>query len=265
MYITHLSLSHFRNYAKQELDLPRGVSLILGDNAQGKSNLLEAVFLLATTRSDRSATDGELIGWDVLEEPQPVARVAAQVERKDGPLALEVVVAGRPKGKDPERVPASKRLRVNGVPRRAVDVVGQLTAVLFATEDMDLISGAPAGRRRFLDVTLTQLDVQYARALSQYTKVIAQRNALLRRIQEGAADPDELAFWDEQLAEQGALLITRRAGCVAALAEHAAQAHRDLSGGVEELGITYLPRLEGWDGAMVIKKAKAGGATSARA
>lgn len=256
MWISHLSLTHFRNYAKQDLDLPRGVSLLLGDNAQGKSNLLEAVFLLATTRSDRSATDGELIDWDVLDDPQPVARVAAQIERNEGPLAVEVVIAGRPKGTK-ERVPASKRLRVNGVARRAVDVVGQLTAVLFTTEDMELISGAPAGRRRFLDVTLSQLDPAYARALSRYTKVITQRNALLRRIQEGAAGPDELPFWNEQLAKEGALLITSRASCVDALAQQAREAHRYLSGGSEELGAEYEPRLEGWDGVKVRKKPKA--------
>ena len=256
MWISHLSLSHFRNYSKQDLDLPRGVSLILGDNAQGKSNLLEAVFLLATTRSERSATDGELIGWDALDDPQPVARVAAQIERAAGPLALEVIIAGRPNGKSAERVPASKRLRVNGVPRRSVDVVGQLTAVLFSTEDMDLIGGPPAGRRRFLDVTLSQIDAQYARALQRYTKVVTQRNALLKRIQDGASAPGELPFWNEQFAQEGAVLINRRAACIESIAGRARDAHRDLSGGLEELSITYEPRLEGWDGARVLKKPK---------
>src|SRR3990170_4195911 len=138
MWIRHLSLSQFRNYRRLEIDLPQGTVLLLGDNAQGKSNLLEAAFLLATTRSERAQTDGELICWDALDEPQPVARVTAQVERADGPLELEVVIAGRPRGTARARVPASKRLRVNGVPRRQADVVGQLTAVLFSTEDMEL-------------------------------------------------------------------------------------------------------------------------------
>ena len=125
MWIQRLTLSNFRNYRAQELTLSKGTSLLLGDNAQGKSNLLEAAFLLATTRSARAQTEGELIHWDALSDPQPVARVAARIERRDGPLEIEVIVAGRPQGTERARVPASKRLRVNGVPRRQADVVGQ--------------------------------------------------------------------------------------------------------------------------------------------
>jgi DNA replication and repair protein RecF len=251
MWIRHLSLSQFRNYRRLEIALPQGTVLLLGDNAQGKSNLLEAAFLLATTRSERAQTDGELICWDALDEPQPVARVAAQVERRDGPFTLEVLIAARPKG-SAARASASKRLRVNGLPRRQIDVAGQLTAVLFSTEDMELIGGAPAGRRRYLDVTLSQLDQQYARALQRYAKVMAQRNALLRRIQEGEANAGELPFWDEQLARDGALLTRERALAVDALAQHAREAHARLSGGLEELAIVYQPRIEGWDSAHVL-------------
>lgn len=247
MWLRRLSLSNFRNYRKQDLDLPQGPVLLLGENAQGKSNLLEAVFLLATTRSERSQTDGELICWDALDDAQPVARVEAEVERKDGPLQLEVIVAGRPRGDGPERLLASKRLRVNGVARRQIDVAGQLTAVLFATEDMHLISGAPSGRRRFLDITLSQLDRHYAQALQRYGKVVTQRNALLRRIQEGGAQQSELLFWDDELAKEGAVLVCERASALRALAGHAREAHLHLSGGDEELEIEYLPRLEGWD------------------
>ncbi len=249
MWIRHLSLSSFRNYHKQELDLPRGPVLLLGDNAQGKSNLLEAAFLLATARSQRAQTDGELIEWDALNEAQPVARIAAQVERRDGPLELELIVVGRTRPPGAARVPASKRLRVNGVARRQADVVGQLTAVFFSTDDMELVGGPPAERRRYLDVALSQLDRAYLRALQRYGKVIAQRNALLRRIQGGEADPQELVFWDEELAHHGAALLAERAAAVDILAEHVGDAHRRLSGGLEELAVVYRPRLEGWDGA----------------
>ncbi|OGO49591.1 MAG: hypothetical protein A2148_11370 [Chloroflexi bacterium RBG_16_68_14] len=257
MWIRRLTLTQFRNYRQQELLLPQGLVLLLGDNAQGKSNLLEAIFLLATTRSERAQTDGELIHWDALAEAQPVARVSAQVERRDGPLELEVIVVGRPGAGGAGRVLASKRLRVNGVARRQADVVGQLTAVLFSTGDLELIGGAPAERRRFLDVTLSQLDPAYLRALQRYGKVVAQRNALLRRIQEGAADADELAFWDGELARDGALLVCQRAAAVDALAEYVREAHRRLSGGLEELAVAYQPRLEGWDGARAGAQTKA--------
>ncbi|MCH7718344.1 MAG: DNA replication/repair protein RecF [Chloroflexi bacterium] len=254
MWVRHLSLTNFRNYRRQEMTLGQGPSLLLGDNAQGKSNLVEALFLLATTRSERAQTDGELIHWDALGDPQPVARVTAQVERREGPLQLEVIVAARAQGPDAAtartrgRVLASKRLRVNGVARRQQDMVGQLTAVLFTTRDLELIDGAPSERRRFLDVTLSQLDPAYLQALQRYGKVITQRNALLRRIQDGAASPDELTFWDGELARDGGALLQQRSVAVAALAEHAREAHRRLSGGQEELTVTYQPRLEGWDG-----------------
>lgn len=247
MWIRRLTLTQFRNYRKLELSLPRAPVLILGDNAQGKSNLLEAVFLLATTKSERAQTDGELINWDALEDEQPIARVAAEVERRDGPLELEVVVVGRPKGDSVARVPASKRLRVNGVARRQADVVGQLTAVLFTTNDMELIGGPPSARRRFLDVALSQLEPAYVVALQSYGKVVTQRNALLRRIQAGESQPDELDYWDDELAKEASLLIERRAEAVEVLAKHARDAHHSLSGGAEELAIRYEPRLEGWD------------------
>ncbi len=248
MWIQRLTLSNFRNYRAQELTLAKGLSLLLGGNAQGKSNLLEAAFLLATTRSSRAQTEGELIHWDALSDPQPVARVAARIERRDGPIDIEVIVAGRPQGTERARVPASKRLRVNGVPRRQADVVGQLTAVLFSTDDMKLISGSPSERRRYLDVMLSQLQPAYMVALQRYGKVVSQRNALLRRIQSGEAGADELDFWDDELAGHGATLIGERAQAVEALAGHAREAHRQLSGNAEELAIAYAPRIEGWTG-----------------
>jgi DNA replication and repair protein RecF len=251
MWIRHLSLTHYRNYARQEIELCRGPVLLLGDNAQGKSNLLEAVFLLATTRAERASTDSDLIDWAALDEPQPVARVVAQIERGDGPLALEVIVSARAGRTKDGRVMASKRLRVNGVARRQIDFVGQLTAVLFTTHDLELISGPPAERRRYVDITLSQLDRSYAQALQRYTKVIAQRNALLRRIQEGAAGEDELSFWDDELARDGAMLMRGRAEAIETLARHAGAEHARVSGEREELGLIYQPRLDGWDGARV--------------
>ncbi|MGB2695369.1 MAG: DNA replication/repair protein RecF [Dehalococcoidia bacterium] len=248
MWIRHLELTNYRNYRNQELSLDRGPSVLLGDNAQGKSNLLEAIFLLAAARSERAQTDAELICWDALDDVQPVARVAAQVERADGPLELEVIIVGRRREKD-GRLMASKRLRVNGLPRRQQDLVGQLTAVLFTTDDLDLVTGAPAHRRRFIDVTLSQLDGAYRQALQRYTKVITQRNALLKRIQEGVASPDELVYWDEELARDGALLTHQRADAIDALARHVRETHRHLSGGAEEMEVAYAPRLEKWDGA----------------
>jgi len=251
MFVGRLGLSNFRNYQQQDISLPQQPILILGDNAQGKTNLLEALFLLASTRSPRAVSDGELIRWEAQGDLQPVARLVAQAQRRAGPVQVEMVIVGRSgavRQGETLRLTASKRWRVNGVPRRQGDVVGQINAVLFTSHDLELVGGPPALRRRYLDIALSQVDRPYLRDLQAYSRVLTQRNALLRRIQEGEASPGELAFWNAQMAQHGGRIIGARARAVTLLAEYAAEAHRHLSVGQEELGVTYQPRLpQGWD------------------
>ncbi|HEY8172446.1 MAG TPA: DNA replication/repair protein RecF [Dehalococcoidia bacterium] len=250
MYVRRLSLTNFRNYAKQELVLDPAPVLLLGENAQGKTNLLEAVFLLATGRSERASTDADLIAWSVRDDPQPVARVVGEAERRSGAVTVEVGIAGREGAND--NLIASKRFKLNGVARRASDVIGAITAVLFTTDDMELVKGAPSGRRRYLDVMLSQAERPYVRALPRYNKLVTQRNALLKRIKEGSARRDELPYWDEEIAREGALIIASRAGAVGEVSESAAAAHGRLSGEREELAVAYQPRFaEGWDAARI--------------
>ncbi len=245
MHLRRLSLTNFRNYARQELDLAPGAVLFLGENAQGKTNLLEAVALLATGRSDRAETDADYIAWSARDDPQPFARVVGVAERGGHDMSVELAVIGR-EGAHGNLV-ASKRLKLNGVPRRASDVVGAITAVLFTTDDMELVKGSPSGRRRYLDVMLSQVDRAYVRALQRHTKLVTQRNALLKRIQDGAAGRDELAYWDEELAGDGATLLVARAAAVDALARAAADAHAALSGERERFELAYAPRfVDGW-------------------
>ncbi|HYM15894.1 MAG TPA: DNA replication/repair protein RecF [Dehalococcoidia bacterium] len=240
MHLRRLTLASFRNYSRLELDLGPGLVLLLGPNAQGKTNLLEAVCLLATARSDRAETDADFIAWSVRADPQPVARVVGAAARARADVTVEVIVAGRPGAHG--NLVASKRLKLNGVPRRASDVVGAITAVLFTTDDMDLVRGAPSGRRRYLDVMLSQADHGYLRALQRYTRVVAQRNALLKRLQDRNARTDELSYWDEELARDGATLLTARAAAVADLARHARAAHARLGGESEHFAVAYAPR-----------------------
>ena len=244
MYIEQLSLREFRNYRRLELTLPRGLLLFVGGNAQGKSNLLEAIYLLATTRSVRAGSEGELVNWDAAREAPAVARLVGTARRRDRSVQVEVAITSRPTNPDARggplsRLPASKRLRVNGVARRASDTVGQMTAVLFTTHDIDLVGGAPSVRRRYLDITLSQVDPAYLRALQRYGKVVLQRNALLRRIQEGAATFDQLSFWDEEMAREGGYIAGTRGRAVAALSPLARETHLALSGGEEELSLIY--------------------------
>jgi DNA replication and repair protein RecF len=238
MYVRRLSLSDFRNYRRLDLDLPGGLLLFLGRNAQGKTNLLEAVYLLSTVRSPRSGSDLELINWQPSQDAPPVARIVAEAERRDGLVRVEMAV----RGPDEAHTRAGKRLRLNGVPQRAAQVVGQISSVLFTPQDLDLIGGAPSLRRRFLDVMLSQVDGRYLTASQTYAKVVIQRNALLRRIRDRSARPDELTFWDSRLSDSGAYIVEARTVATMRSADLAAAAHRELSGGTEEMRLAYEPR-----------------------
>ncbi len=240
MRLTHLSLTNFRNYARLELGLPDRLTIFQGANAQGKTNLLEAIHLLATARSPRAAAERELINWLALDGPVPYARLAAELG--EGPAAerLELVLElGRNGGAGGPVV--RKQVRINGVAKRALDLIGRLRVVLFLPEDVSLVAGSPSERRRYLDIALCQVDPAYCRALAEYGKLLAQRNALLKRLRDEGGDAGQLAFWDAGLSEQGACLLIRRARAVHRLSELAALRHRELTGGAERLRLTYLP------------------------
>ncbi|MFM8592857.1 MAG: AAA family ATPase [Chloroflexota bacterium] len=165
MHLTHLELHQFRSYAHLDLAIdPVGLRLF-GDNASGKSTVLEAIMLLASTKSPRSSAEREMVRWGSGEEfgVPPFARVVGQVNRLDGPVAVEIALAA-----DPERLTTvRKTIKVNGRPARASDTVGRLKAVLFSPEDVALISGSPSGRRRYLDLMISQLSGEYLQALSR--------------------------------------------------------------------------------------------------
>ncbi|HUS82274.1 MAG TPA: DNA replication/repair protein RecF [Dehalococcoidia bacterium] len=247
MHIRHLSLSNFRNYRRLELDPPTGLLLFLGQNAQGKTNLLEAVHLLSTIRSPRATSDADLIHWEAPDDGPPIARLVAEAERGSGEVRIEMTVRGPEDAPTGSRLRAGKRLRLNGLPQRASQVVGRISSVFFTPQDLDLIGGPPSLRRRFLDITLSQADSHYLAALQEYTKVVVQRNALLRRIREGVGRADELTFWESRMAESGAYIAGARSNAIGRLAGLAAIAHGDLSSGQEDLRLVYEPRwAEGW-------------------
>lgn len=244
MRCIRLSLTNFRNYIHLELELPAHIVVLQGDNAQGKTNLLEAIYLLATTKSPRAATDRELVNWAAGRDEPPVARLFAEVEKATGTSRVEITLEGQARGLESpnhlEPIYFQKRIRVNGLARRAVDLVGHIKVVMFSPQDIDLIGGAPALRRRYLDVTNSQVDPGYLRALQQYNKVLWQRNHLLRLIREHRAEPRELAFWDQELIEAGSYLIAQRQAEVATLSDLARNIHAQLTGGRESLETVYV-------------------------
>lgn len=242
MHIYRLSLRNFRNYASVDLSLERGISLFVGENAQGKSNLLEAIYLLSTLRSSRAASDADLVRREVLDSPFPVARLECEVERSAGNLRLEVAIVGRTVDAAHR---AGKRVRVNGIPRKASDAVGQLAAVLFTTLDIGIVAGAPILRRRYLDMMISQVDRGYLRAMQRYARVLQQRNSLLKRIQAGQSSPNELNFWDQELAHSGGIIMFGRASALAQIIPQAKLHMERLSDDQERIDLTYRPALGG--------------------
>ncbi|MBM3158070.1 MAG: hypothetical protein FJ004_12430, partial [Chloroflexi bacterium] len=256
LIINHLSLTNFRNYAGLELDLPPHITVLQGDNAQGKSNLLEAIYVLATSRSPRTTSDRELINWSALGDELSACRVVADVQKAKGKLHLEIAISSKTSGspetdvfsprhrQTPNVTPAQKRIKINGVVRRAVDLIGQLNVVTFSVHDIDLVGGEPALRRRYLDITISQIDHQYLRSLQRYQRVLWQRNQLLRAIAENRSSPDELAFWDKELVQTGAYLTVQREHTVAALNRLAQTIHDELSGGQGKLSLVYFRSID---------------------
>ena len=240
MRIEHLSLTNFRNYARLELSLPAsGPVLLYGKNAQGKTSILEAITYLATSTSPYTTSDRQLIHWRTEGEPIPFARLSAQLgggayQKLDITLMLDMT-SGAPRFK--------KSVKLNNVEKRVMDVVGLLNVVLFLPQDLSLIEGAPGDRRRFMDTALRQVKRGYRLALHEYEKILPQRNALLKRIADKRAGEGELAYWDEQLACHGAVIIAGRQAFLRDLEWLARQNHHALSGGRETLSLRYLPSL----------------------
>jgi DNA replication and repair protein RecF len=243
MHLAHLSITSFRNYVRSELDFPGSITVVQGANAQGKTNLLEAVYYLATAESPRTSSDRELINWLANEEHPPFARLEGGIRGSDSLRDLSIVLLYAP-----DRL--QKEIRINGVKRRTLDLVGQLKVVLFMPEDIDLIAGSPEARRRYLDSAISQIDRPYARSLHEYNRVLVQRNSLLRQLRERPGDPKQLEFWDERLTEQGSRLVASRLDAVTRLDELVQDIHPRLTGGSERLHLVYrssLP-LDGADG-----------------
>ena len=240
MYLTRLSLINFRNYIRLSLDTPRRLLVLQGANAQGKTNVLEAIYYLAAARSPYANSDAQLVNWLAEQEDIPHARVEAELVRGNTLIRIEIVLARNGNNQGRYR----KHIRVNGADKRVSDLMGLANVVLFVPQDISLVDGAPAGRRRYLDTMLCQIDARYCRALAKYGQVLEQRNSLLRQLRERGGAPDQLLFWDERLAEHGAEMMARRQQAVVDLETIAQPIHRDLSGGRERLRLYYDPSFD---------------------
>ncbi len=250
MHVTNLSLRDFRNYQRLDLLLGPGTTLLYGPNAAGKTSVLEALFFLATTRSPRISADRELVRWDAVGEAgvTPFARMVAEVQRMAGKTRLEVIVQRRADDEGQLTNTSQKLVRVDKRAARAIDLVGMLRVVLFTPADITLVDGPPSERRRYIDITLSQLDPHYVRTLAQYQKLVQQRNSLLRSWRERRRPPravdDELAYWDREMAATGSYVLAERLRAVADLNAIVGDLFREITGGPEPLLISYLPSFD---------------------
>ncbi len=242
MRIRYLSLTNFRNYARLELRLPEQPLLLYGANAQGKTSLLEAVYLLATGSSPLAPLDHQLIRWEAESEALPYARVWAEIVRRSGIQEVEVVLERKSLANGTRRL--QKTIRVDRARKRRADLAGHLNVVFFMPQDVELVAGPPAGRRRYLDDVLCQVDGAYCAALTRYNEALRQRNAALRHLRDEGGDPAQLAPFEDVLACEGVIVANGRRELVAALSERAARVHRQLTGGTEWLQLRYHPNFD---------------------
>ncbi len=241
IYLSRLSLTGFRNHTETALDLRPGLTLFYGQNGHGKSNLLEAVYMLAIAKSPRSSNERELVNWG-LSDSGGHMQILGVGREDDSTVQAQIDVdvtgvaeTGASKG-------FRKGLRVNGIKRSAIDFVGNINIVFFEADDLEIIHGSPGNRRRYLDILISQSDPTYLKSLSRYSQVVSQRNQLLRRVREGVSEEDELTFWDERLAYEGSRVIDARRRSVDGLNDHAVPAHSELTDG-DELSLKYKPRI----------------------
>ena len=241
MQLTALSLANFRNIPSLEMRPSPGLSVFTGENAQGKSNLLEAIYLLAISKSYRAPVERDLILWEAARKGE-YAMVSGTVDRQEGAVELRVGLVCDP---GPPEGAVRKQVRINGVASRTSDLVGLLNAVLFSADDIDLVFGSPSVRRRYLDVMLAQESRLYVRTLQRYQRVLAQRNSLLRSLREGRAREQELSFWDESLCDEGVGILEARHHALARVTTLAQELFGRLMGPGQRLDMTYAGTVPG--------------------
>ena len=225
MIIESIELKNYRNYDKLHMDFSHGTNILYGDNAQGKTNILEAIYVCATTKSHRGSKDKEIIQFDRDE-----SHIKLNVRKRDVPYRIDMhLKKNRAKG-----------VAVNGVPiKKASELFGIVNVVFFSPEDLNIIKEGPAGRRRFIDLELSQLDKVYLSNLSNYNRIINQRNSLLKEIVYQKDLIDTLDIWDMQLAEYGTKIIERRKKFIDEVNRIIGGIHEKLTGGRENIELSY--------------------------
>ncbi|KXG08640.1 DNA replication and repair protein RecF [Anoxybacillus sp. P3H1B] len=230
MFLTHLSLKNYRNYISQELSFTNKVNVILGENAQGKTNLMEAIYVLAMAKSHRTSNDKELIRWD-----EEYAKIEGKAVKKNGPSTLQLVISKK-----------GKKAKISHIEQKKLSqYIGHINVVLFAPEDLHLVKGGPQVRRRFIDMEMGQISPVYMHDLSRYQKILQQRNHYLKLLQtKQHHDEAVLDVLTEQLIEIAAKITLKRYEFSQLLQKWAEPIHHEISRGLEKLQIQYHPSVQ---------------------
>jgi DNA replication and repair protein RecF len=245
MFLTHLSLTDFRIFSRFDQDVPRNSLILVGDNAQGKTSLLEAVYYLSTLDSFQASNSIDLINFSALQNDIAVCRIIGEYQKNNTNHHLEIRIIrdhlsnGKPNLRK-EVLLDNSQVKIN-------QAIGHFNAVLFLPHMLQIATGSPQRRRHYLNLTLAQVDPVYNESLSEFNKAITQRNALLKQLNERAGDVDQLAYWDEKVTRSGSYLIHSRIKAVQDLSTLAAGIHQDLTRGEEILRMKYMPSYDPLD------------------
>lgn len=227
MIIKSLELENFRNYGSLSMNFDSGTNILYGDNAQGKTNILEAIYLSATTKSHKGSKDKDIVNFNAEE-----AHIRTYVHKDDLDHRVDMHL----------RKNKTKGIAIDGQKiKKAAELLGLLNIVFFSPEDLSIIKDGPAERRRFVDMELCQLDNFYLYNLNNYNKIVNQRNKLLKELYHNPQLKETLSIWDMQLVSYGSKIIERREAFIKQLNEIIYDIHLKLSGGKEELTIVYEP------------------------
>lgn len=230
MIIKSLELQNFRNYDTLKLDFDSGTNIFYGDNAQGKTNILESIYMIATTKSHKGSKDTDIIQFDHNE-----AHIRSYLFKEDVTRQVDMHL----------RKSKSKGIAIDGQHiKKAADLLGLLNVVLFSPEDLTIIKNGPSERRRFIDMELCQLDSFYLYNLNNYNKILLQRNKLLKDLYMNPSLKETLSIWDSQLVSYGSKVIERRQTFITQLGEIIENLHQKLSGGKEHIVVQYDKNVE---------------------
>ena len=232
MFIKTLNLEYFRNIERLSLQTDSSVNILIGPNAQGKTNILESLFVLALTKSHRTHKDKELIGWEHQQ-----ARVSTEVTKRYGDMKLELAISGQ-----------GKTAKLNGLEQKKLSgFVGALNVVMFAPEDLEIVKGSPSIRRRFMDMEIGQVHPSYLHHLFQYQRIITQKNNHFKKNGLKNTEDVMLDVWNEQLATAGVKIMKNRQNFISKLQKWAEKIHAGITSGSEEIRIVYKPSFDSED------------------